>query len=160
MKNLKKTISLLAVLIMSFNFNNCSQPEEQNVEQREVPSFLNSERRTFTCHSFTVGSTLLGISTTMYYCCVGETLCGGAPLSGCFCGFVSESTYNDITEAKLDNHFTSRIHVDEFILGYDQETLNISYSSSLVIDGAEFIVNCKDYEVDKNGYITLELLKI
>ena len=151
------------MFFVSINIQNCSDPQQELqdgfLELKENNESNLSKARPFTCHTFTISNSTLGFSTKVYYCCAGETLCGTPVLTGCVCSFVSESTYNELTNMNREPQYVNKIHVNELINNFNKDSITITHSSSIIVDDDEYSVFCKDYKVDKNGYITLELSK-
>ncbi len=150
-----------AVFLIVFSFSCSNQVVEEDYMIGDSPHINLQDKqsdRAFTCHSFTVGSSFLGISTTIHYCCLGETLCGAPIETGCICGFVSDSTYEEIMGIGRTDYFENKIHISEFIADKSLQSITITDSSEIDISNMNYMVKCKTYLVDKNGYISLELV--
>lgn len=162
LKNKNFLSSILLILTIAL-FSGCSNEENSQIakEQNLIKEDLNQEANrgnSFSCHDVHIGiSWPISVETTLHYCCVGESLCGTPPTTGCVCGFVSDTNYEVIKFINEAGRSPYTVHVSQLVPKQNPKKVTISYSSSISIDDIEYKVVPKSYFADKDGYVVLEL---
>ena len=166
---MKKLVRAGILLILTLSLTtNCSN-DESSFNQEESSSNLKSliTKDPINCQDITIGiSWPITIQTTVSYCCVGDWCIPTIALPCYNCGILSNSNQNvNLGPSSIQSLISTKkdpmtVHVRDL---FGDQKLNVEYivvssSGSIIIDNNSYSFAVGEYEIDPNGFVSLELV--